>query len=125
MVVTEALRERLSGELTGIKQEQMMEDYSKVMQILRGLKKNANKQITIGGLKIGCGGLMLISALAGGAVIPPIIGAVGMVCTVGTSVYEHWDQLEAYFTGTEVQPDPTLRDVLPGQLREVDLFKVD
>ena len=54
-----------------------------------------------------------------------IIGAVGMVCTVGTSVYEHWDQLEAYFTGTEVQPDPTLRDVLPGQLREVDLFKVD
>ena len=125
IVVTEALRERLSEELTGIKHEQMMEDYSKVMQILNGLKKNANKQITIGGMKIGCGGLMLISALAGGAVIPPIIGAVGMVCTVGTSVYEHWDQLEAYFTGTEVQPDPTLRDVLPGQLREVDLFKVD
>ena len=125
IVVTEALRERLAEELTGAQQEQMMEDYSKVMQILNGLKQNANKQIRIGGMKIGCGGLMLISALAGGAVIPPIIGAVGMVCTVGTSVYENWDQLEAFFTGTEVQPDPTLRDVLPGQLREADLFKID
>jgi hypothetical protein len=125
IVVTEALRERLTEELTGGQQEQMMEDYSKVMQILNGLKKNANKQIRIGGMKIGCGGLMLISALAGGAIIPPIIGAVGMVCTVGTSVYENWDQLEAYFTGTEVQPDPTLRDVLPGQLKEADLFKID
>jgi hypothetical protein len=125
IVVTEALRERLTEELTGSQNEQMMEDYSKVMQILNGLKQNANKQIRIGGMKIGCGGLMLISALAGGAVIPPIIGAVGMVCTVGTSVYENWDQLEAYFTGTEVQPDPTLRDVLPGSLKEADLFKID
>ena len=125
VVVTESLRERLSLELTGRQQEQMMEDYSKVMQILEGLQRNANKQIRIGGMKIGCGGLMLISALAGGGIIPPIIGAVGMVCTAGTAVYEHWDQLEAFFTGDEVQPDPTLRDVLPGQLREVDLFKVD
>lgn len=124
-VVTESLRERLSQELKGRQQEQMMEDYSKVMQILNGLQKNANKQITIGGIKIGCGGLMLISALAGGAVIPPIIGAVGMVCTVGTSVYEHWDQLESFFTGKEVQPDPNLRQVLPESLREADLFKVD
>lgn len=125
IVITEALRERLSEELTGAEQEQMMEDYSKVMQILNGLKKNADKQIRIGGMKIGCGGLMLISALAGGGVIPPIIGAVGMVCTAGTAVYEHWDQLEAYFTGDEVQPDPTLRDVLPGELKEADLFKID
>ena len=125
VVVTESLRERLGQELTGRQQEQMMEDYSKVMQILDGLQRNANKQIRIGGMKIGCGGLMLISALAGGGIIPPIIGAVGMVCTAGTAVYEHWDQLEAFFTGDEVQPDPTLRDVLPGQLREADLFKVD
>jgi hypothetical protein len=125
IVITEALRERLGSELDGPQQEQMMEDYSKVMQILNGLKKNANKQIRIGGIKIGCGGLMLISALAGGAVIPPIIGAVGMVCTAGTSIYENWDHLEAFFTGTTVQPDPTLRDVLPGALKEADLFKVD
>lgn len=125
IVITESLRDRLSEELTGREQEQMMEDYSKVMQILNGLKRNANKQIRIGGIKIGCGGLMLISALAGGAVIPPIIGAVGMVCTAGTSIYENWDQLEAFFTGTEVEPDPTLRDVLPGSLQEADLFKID
>jgi len=125
IIMTEALRERLSTELEGREYEQMMEDYSKVMQILNGLKQNANKQIRIGGIKIGCGGLMLISALAGGGVIPPIIGAVGMVCTAGTSVYENWDQLEAFFTGTEVEPDPTLRDVLPGSLQETDLFKVD
>ena len=125
IVITEALRERLSEELSGRQQEQMMEDYSKVMQILRGLKKNANKQITIGGVKVGCGGLMLISALAGGAVIPPIIGAVGMVCTAGTAVYENWDQIESFFTGQEVQPDPNLRQVLPESLQEADLFKID
>lgn len=125
IVITEAMRERLSEEQSGAALEQTMEDYSKVMQILQGLKKNADKQIRVGGLKIGCGGLMLISALAGGAVIPPIIGAVGMACTAGTAVYEHWDEMKAFFTGDELKPDPTLRNMLPGELQNEILFKLD
>lgn len=125
IVITESLRERLSAEQTGAELEQTMEDYSKVMEILQGLKKNADKQIRVGGLKIGCGGLMLISALAGGAIIPPIIGVVGMACTAGTAVYEHWDEMKAFFTGDQVEPDPTLREMLPDQLHDEILFKLD
>lgn len=113
IVMTEALKEKLSTEQNGAELEQTMEDYSKVMEILEGLKKNADKQIRVGGMKIGCGGLMLISALAGGAVIPPIVGAVGLACTVGTAAYEHWDELKAFFTGDHVEVDPNLLDVLP------------
>lgn len=120
--ITEAQRILLSETLTGADLEQAMEDYTKVMEILAGLKKNANKQITVGGLKIGCGGLMLISALVGGAVLPPIIGAVGLACTAGTAAYEHWDQIEAFFKGEEYVPDPTLREMLPVEVRDNDLI---
>ena len=75
IIMTEALKDKLSAEQSGAELEQTMEDYSKVMEILEGLKKNADKQIRVGGMKIGCGGLMLISALAGGAVIPPDRGS--------------------------------------------------
>ncbi|MGE0488916.1 MAG: hypothetical protein AB7S38_06845 [Vulcanimicrobiota bacterium] len=125
IAVTEAMHERLGQELTGAQLEQAEEDYSKVMQILNQLKHNANKQMTVGGLKIGCGGLMLISALAGGMVIPPIIGAVGLACTVGTAAYEHWDQLEAFFTGERPPEDPSLRQVLPQPLQDEIHFRLD
>lgn len=55
---------------------------------------------------------MVISALAGGAVVPPVIGAVGAVCTVGTSVYEHWDDITEFFTGEEVESQG-LSQILP------------
>jgi hypothetical protein len=125
IVITEALHERLTQEQTGAALERTHEDYSKVMQILRGLQRNADKQVTVGGLKIGCGGLLLISALAGGAVIPPILGAIGAICTTGTAVYEHWDELKAFFTGEELQPDPTLRNVLPEAVQGEVLFRLD
>ncbi len=124
-VITESMREMLSETLTGAELEQTMEDYSKVMSILRDLEKNANKQMTVGGLKIGCGGLMLISALAGGAVIPPIIGAVGLACTVGTMAYEHWDELEAFFSGEPLPEDRTLREVLPQPLHDEIIIRMD
>ena len=125
IVITEALKEQLSEEQSGAELEQTMEDYTKVMKILREVKANANKEMRIGGIKIGCGGLMLISALAGGAVIPPIIGAVGMACTAGVSAYEHWDELEAFFKGEEVEQDPTLKEVLPESLQNEILFRLD
>jgi hypothetical protein len=125
LLITEALHERLTAEQTGAALERTQEDYTKVMQILRGLQRNADKQITVGGLKIGCGGLLLISALAGGAVIPPILGAVGAICTVGTAAYEHWDEITAFFRGEELQPDPTLRNVLPEQVQGEVLFRLD
>lgn len=124
-VITESMREMLSEQLTGAELEQSMEDYSKVMSILRDLERNANKQITVGGLKIGCGGLMLISALAGGAVIPPIIGAVGLACTVGTMAYEHWDELEAFFSGEPMPEDRTLREVLPQPMQDEIIIRMD
>lgn len=125
LVITDALYERLTAEQTGSALERTQEDYTKVMQILRGLQRNADKQVTVGGLKIGCGGLLLISALAGGAVIPPILGAVGAICTIGTAAYEHWDELKAFFSGEELQPDPTLRNVLPEQVQGEVLFRLD
>lgn len=125
LVITDALYERLTQEQTGAALERTQEDYTKVMQILRGLQRNADKQVTVGGLKIGCGGLLLISALAGGAVLPPILGAVGAICTVGTAAYEHWDELKAFFNGEELQPDPTLRNVLPEAVQGEVLFRLD
>lgn len=125
LVITDALYERLTQEQTGAALERTQEDYTKVMQILRGLQRNADKQVTVGGLKIGCGGLLLISALAGGAVLPPILGAVGAICTIGTAAYEHWDELKAFFNGEELQPDPTLRNVLPEAVQGEVLFRLD
>lgn len=112
VAVTEANWEILSQRLTGQQLERAREDYTKVMQVLQSLDEDAGKQITVGGLKVGCGGLMLISALMGGGVIPPIVGAVGIACTIGTSAYEHWDAISAFFTGEEAQ-DPEFLDILP------------
>ena len=43
------------------------------------------------------------------------MGAVGIACTVGTAAYEHWDELKAFFTGDEVETDPTLLNILPDE----------
>ena len=112
MIIADAMLARLSEEQTGAELQQTIKDHADVMKVLKQLEANSEKTMQVGGMKIGCGGLMILSALAGGAVIPPIIGAVGAVCTVGTAVYEHWDDITGFFSGEE-QAAPGLHEILP------------
>jgi hypothetical protein len=125
IIIGNALFEQLQEEQTGAELERTQEDYSKVMTILSQLRESAQKQQTVGGLKVLGGGLLLISALASGGIIPIAIGLVGTAVTLGTSAYEHWDQLKAIFTGEAVEPDPTLKDVLPNALQGEILFDLN
>lgn len=125
IIVTNALFEQLKEEQTGAELERTNEDYSKVMTILSQLRENAQKQQTVGGLKVLGGGLLIISALASGGVVPLLLGVAGTVVTAGTSAYEHWDHLKAIFTGEEVETDPTLKELLPEGLQDEILFDLD
>lgn len=125
IIIGNALFEQLQQEQTGEALERTNEDYTKVMNILQQLRENAQKQQTVGGLKILGGGLLLISAFASGGVIPIAIGLAGTAVTLGTSAYEHWDHLKAIFTGEEVEPDPTLKDVLPDAMQGEILFDLN
>ncbi|GMU53655.1 MAG: hypothetical protein AMXMBFR33_28010 [Candidatus Xenobia bacterium] len=111
IAVTEARMQELRGTLTGAELERATEDYSKVMNTLEQLRQNAKKQVRVGGLKVGCGSLLLVSALMGPKA-PVALGAVGIACTAGTSIYEHWDKLESFFDKDAPQR-PTLIDILP------------
>lgn len=125
MAITEAVKDQLQTQQTGPDLERTMEDYSKIMSILHRLEGQANKQIRVGGLKIGCGGLLLISALAGGGVLPLALGAVGTACTIGTAAYEHWDTIEAFFSGKPIEEDPTLRELFPPAAQNELRIKMD
>lgn len=125
IIIANALFEQLQQEQTGAELERTQEDYTKVMGILQQLRESAQKQQTVGGLKVLGGGLLLISALASGGVIPIAVGLVGTAVTLGTSAYEHWDHLKAIFTGEKVEDDPTLKDILPGNLQNEILFDLD
>jgi hypothetical protein len=125
IIIGNALFERLQQEQTGADLERTQEDYSKVMTILQQLRDSAQKQQNVGGLKILGGGLLIVSALVSGGIIPIAIGAVGTAITVGTSAYENWDHLKAFFTGQEVEPDPTLKNLLPGTLKNEILFDLN
>ena len=91
--------------------ERAQEDYTRVMSTLRTLEENADKQVVVGGLKIRCGSLLLISALLGPQA-PVALGVAGIACTVGTSVYEHWDQIEDFFD-KEDHSRPSILDIMP------------
>ena len=125
IIIADALFEQLQEEQSGEALERTQEDYSKVMTILQQLRESAQKQQTVGGLKVLGGGLLLISAFASGGVIPLAIGLAGTAVTLGTSAYEHWDHLKAIFTGEEVEQDPTLKDVLPDALKDEILFDLN
>lgn len=112
VAVTQARYDELKATLTGADLERATEDYSKVMTTLQTLEKNAKKQVTVGGLKMGCGSLLLISALMGPEA-PVALGAAGIACTVGTSVYEHWDKIEGFFDQDKDLSRPTVLDILP------------
>ena len=112
-VLAKSVKDLLAQSQTGEDLERTQHDYKRLMEVLNDLESRADKEITLGGMKIGCGGLMLLSALAGGAVIPPVIGIVGMACTVGTIGYENWDEIHSFFKGTPVAPRRDLRDILP------------
>lgn len=125
IIIGDALFEQLQQEQTGEALERTQEDYTKVMTILKQLRKSAQKQQTVGGLKVLGGGLLLISAFASGGVIPIALGLAGTAVTVGTSAYEHWDHLKAIFTGESVEEDPTLKNVLPNALEGEILFDLN
>lgn len=114
-VLAKSMKDLLTQQQQGEALERTQADFDRVMEVLQDLEKQAGKEITLGGMKIGCGGLMLLSALAGGAVIPPVIGIVGMACTVGTIGYENWDEINAFFNGTPTAPGKDLRDILPNR----------
>ncbi len=112
IAVTQARFDELKTTLHGRDLERAQEDYTRVMSTLQTLQENAHKQIVVGGLKIGCGSLLLISALLGPEA-PVALGAAGIACTVGTSVYEHWDQIENFFDKDHDPGKPNILDILP------------
>lgn len=111
VAVTQARFDELKTTLTGRDLERAQEDYTRVMSTLRTLEENADKEVLVGGLKIGCGSLLLISALMGPQA-PVALGVAGIACTVGTSVYEHWDQIEDFFDQEE-HSRPSILDIMP------------
>ncbi|MEW6279698.1 MAG: hypothetical protein AB1758_13805 [Candidatus Eremiobacterota bacterium] len=111
VAVTQAKLDEITSQLTGEDLERAMEDYSKVMSTLDLLQKSARKEIRVGGLKVGCGSMLLIAALMGPKA-PVALGAVGIACTAGTSIYQHWDRIESFVTDKPYQ-EPSILNVLP------------
>ncbi len=111
VAVTQARMDQLTGNLQGAELESAMEDYSNIMRVMESMEKQADKKVTVGGLKIGFGTLMVISALLGPEA-PPIIGLIGIAGTAGTSIYEHWDPIKKFVTG-ESDKIPTFLDIIP------------
>ena len=75
------------------------------------LNKQADKKVLAGELKIGLGGLMIVSALLGPE-DPPILRTIGIAGTAGTTVYEHWGPIKSFLTGTSNHV-PTFLNILP------------
>ena len=111
--VTENSMERWSAALQGDDRVAVQDDYDKVMKVMDQLDKQADKKILVGKLKIGLGGLMVVSALLGPEA-PPILGAIGVAGTIGTEVYEHWGPIKSFLTGKSNHV-PTFLDILPKQ----------
>lgn len=111
VAVTQARMDQLTGNLRGPELEQAMEDYSNIMRVMESLEKQADKKMTVGGLKIGFGSLLVISALLGPEA-PPIVAMIGIAGTTGTTIYEHWDPIKKFVTG-ESDKIPTFLDIVP------------
>lgn len=89
----------------------VQDDYDKVSRVLDELDRQADKKVTVGKLKIGLGGLMVVSALLGPGA-PPVLGAIGLAGSVALPVYEHWGPIKSFLTG-ESNKVPTFLDILP------------
>ncbi|MBX3172673.1 MAG: hypothetical protein KF760_35070 [Candidatus Eremiobacteraeota bacterium] len=111
--VTENSMERWSQVMTGADRVAVQDDYDKVMKVMDQLDKQADKKVRVGTMKIGLGGLMVVSALLGPEA-PPILGAIGVAGTVGVTVYEHWGPIKSFLTG-ESNKVPTFLDILPNK----------
>lgn len=112
VAVTQAKMDQLSEELEGEDLDRAMQDYTKVMRVLEELNQDAGKKMTVGKLKIGFGGVMLVSAILGPEA-PAIIGLIGLAGTAGTTIYEHWDPIYEFFTGQESDGTPDFIDIIP------------
>ncbi len=111
--VTENSMERWSAVMQGADRVAVQDDYDKVINVLDQLDKQADKKVRVGTMKIGLGGLMVVSALLGPAA-PPILGAIGVAGTVGVTAYEHWGPIKSFLTG-ESNKVPTFLDILPNK----------
>lgn len=109
--VTQASMNRLASAMQGDDRLAVQDDYDKVMRVMDELSRQADKKVTVGKLKIGLGGLMVVSALLGPAA-PPVLGIIGVAGTAGTAVYEHWGPIKSFLTG-ESNHVPTFLDILP------------
>jgi len=89
----------------------VQDDYDKVMRVMDELSRQADKKVTVGKMKIGLGGLMVVSALLGPGA-PPILGAIGLAGSVAVPVYEHWGPIKSFLTGSSDKV-PTFLDILP------------
>lgn len=111
IAVTQAQMDELKTQLSGPELERAMEDYSKVMRVLEHLQNQAEKDVTVGSLKIGFGALMLVSALLGPEA-PMALAIIGIGGTAGTTIYQHWDDIQEFLTG-ETQDVPKFVDLFP------------
>ena len=111
IAVTQAQMDDLKAHLSGPELERAMEDYSKTMRVLDYLKREADKDVTVGGLKVGFGTLLLVSALLGPEA-PMALTVLGIAGTAGTTIYEHWDEVHEFLTG-EKQEVPRFVDLFP------------
>lgn len=111
MAVTESRMLELTQKLQGEDRQEAQADYDRVMKVMKELEKQADKKVRVGGLKIGLGGLMIVSA-ALGPQAPPLLGVIGIAGTTGTAVYEHWGPIKSFLSGSSHKV-PTFLDILP------------
>jgi hypothetical protein len=110
--VTESTMQHLVDQMTTPEDRMaVQDDFDKVMRVMDELDKQADKKVLVGKLKIGLGGLMVVSALLGPGA-PPLLGAIGLAGTAGTAVYEHWGPIKSFLTG-DSNKVPTFLDILP------------
>ena len=110
--VTESSMSSLAGQMGSAEDRlAVQDDYDKVMKVMDELGKQADKKVTVGKLKVGLGGLLVVSALLGPE-MPPILAAIGLAGSVAVPVYEHWGPIKSFITG-DSNKVPTFLDILP------------
>lgn len=111
--VAEAKLEQLVANSSGADKVEAQADYERIMKVMNLMERQANKEIKVGTMKIGLGGLMLVSAILGPEA-PPALGAIGIAGTAGVAVYEHWGPIKSFLTGKSDKV-PSFIDILPEQ----------
>ncbi|MBT9588143.1 hypothetical protein IV102_32700 [bacterium] len=110
--VTQSSMDQLAGQMQNSEDRlAVQDDYDKVMKVMDELGRQADKKVTVGKLKVGLGGLMVVSALLGPE-MPPILAAIGLAGSVAVPVYEHWGPIKSFLTG-DSNKVPTFLDILP------------